>query len=100
MSDTIQRHAEQWQRATIEQCANDPNIIALGLCPTCMCVAPCLCDFEASVSEMRAYHDKHVRDQPKGNGNWGAKTDLFMETLFDIATKRHKEVLATLRVKL
>lgn len=66
--------AAAWEAEAIEKCRNDPNVIAAGLCPVCMCDHPCICDEDIIVREMRAYFDRNPKgDKTRAEAvSWGA----------------------------
>jgi len=54
-----QAHMQAWTEDAIEKCRADPEFMATGLCPVCVCHTPCLCDQAAIVSRMRAFYELH-----------------------------------------
>jgi hypothetical protein len=56
----IADHMAAWEEAAIDKCRNDPNVIAAGQCPVCMCSPPCLCDRDRLLARMREYYEKHT----------------------------------------
>lgn len=116
----VREAAEDWQAAAIEKCRNDPEFMARGLCPECVCLPPCMCADDNTRTEMRAEFNRimHANPFPQGGirwrwfervsrafksrepkviGSWGAEHDGLMRSLYKIAVKRHEEEISRLR---
>jgi hypothetical protein len=91
-----QKAAQDWEAKAIEKCRNDPQVAALGLCPSCLVPHPCRCERKEAIKEMRAYYEANrrtmFRKEPQLIGSWGVDMDGLMTGLFEIATRKFERM--------
>lgn len=100
-----QKQAMAWEADAIEKCRADPTVARLeaegALCVPCLMPHPCLCDKNATLSEMREYYEANrrtlTRSEPMLIMSWGVKGDGLMTGLYKIATKAHELEIGRLR---